>query len=110
MEDRNHHGPQPERRLLPHPPAGTSTVDAPGIHLHASHREDFGLLRHPGGECRQGAAVFTGVKTSMELLADRDLRKARHPVAPSWVARLENKAEAALPRLRTALPGLLSEV
>jgi hypothetical protein len=26
--------------------------------------------------------VFTGVKTSTELLADRDLREARHPVVP----------------------------
>jgi hypothetical protein len=77
--------------------AGTSTIDVPGIHSHASHREDPGLLCHPGGAHKQGAAVFTGVKTSMELLADRDLREARHPVAPVLGRAVEKlQAQAAL--------------
>jgi hypothetical protein len=71
------------------PPAGTTIVDAPGIHPHSSQRGDFGPLRRPREERTQGAAGFTGVKISMELLADRDLRDARHPLAPSWVVWLK---------------------
>jgi hypothetical protein len=71
-------------------PAGTSTVNAPGIHSSASHRGDPGLLRRPGQERTQGAAVFTDVKISMELLADRDLREARHPLALILGVRLKN--------------------
>jgi hypothetical protein len=72
------------------PPAGPLTVDAPSMHSSASHREEPGLLRRPGGERTQGGAVFTDVKTSIGLLTDRDLREPRPPPAPSWVVRLEN--------------------
>jgi hypothetical protein len=87
-------------------PADTSTIDVPSIHPHASQREDPGLLCHPGGEHKQGAAVFTGVKTSMELLADRDLREARHPVAPVLGRAVEKlQAQAALPQWPAQLRG-----
>jgi hypothetical protein len=55
--------------------------------------------------------VFTDVKISVELLADRDLREARHPLALILGRTVEKlEAQAALPRLRTGLPGLPSEV
>jgi hypothetical protein len=54
------------------PPAGPSPVDAPSMHASASHREDPGLLRRPGGGHEQGGAVFTDVKPAMELLTDRE--------------------------------------
>jgi len=87
-------------------PAGTSTIDVPSIHPHASQREDPGLLCHPGGEHKQGAAVFTGVKTSMELLAARDLRESGHPVAPVLGRAVEKlQAQAALPQWPAQLRG-----
>jgi hypothetical protein len=53
--------------------------------------------------------LFTDVKISMELLAELDLRWARHPLALCWVVGLKNKAQAVLPCQRTARPGLLSK-
>jgi hypothetical protein len=50
--------------------------------------------------------VFTGVKTSTELLADRDLREARHPVAPVLGHAVEKlQAQAALPQWPAQLRG-----
>lgn len=50
--------------------------------------------------------MFTGVKTSTELLADRDLREARHPVAPVLGHAVEKlQAQAALPQWPAQLRG-----
>jgi hypothetical protein len=50
--------------------------------------------------------VFTGVKTSTELLADRDLREARHPVVPVLGHAVEKlQAQAALPQWPAQLRG-----
>jgi hypothetical protein len=87
-------------------PAGTSTLDVPGIHPQASHRGDPGLLCHPVGAHEQGAGLFTSVKTSTERLADRDLREARHPVAPVLGHAVEKlQAHAALPQWPAHLGG-----
>jgi hypothetical protein len=50
--------------------------------------------------------VFADVKPSTELLADRDLREARHPVAPVLGRAVEKlQAQAALPQWPAQLRG-----